>query len=186
MTVVVVWINGTFGAGKSTAGGCLIDRDPRLRLFDPEWVGYMLSNNLSGSDVADFQDLPSWRRLTPIVVDEIASVTGQLLIAVQTVLVQSYWWELSEGLQQLGHSVFHVVLDADADVIAARIDADEVETGAREWRLQHLDAYRRERGWMIEHADLVLDTTHLTPAATADEIWRHIAELLCSPSVRLR
>lgn len=107
---MIIWINGTFGSGKTTTGGLLADSDARLRTFDPEWVGYMLRNNLTDHEVTDFQQFESWRRLTPVVADEIVSVTGQSLVAIQTVLDESHWDELTSGLSALGHQVIHVVL----------------------------------------------------------------------------
>ena len=64
--LVIIWLNGTFGAGRTTTGRHLVQRSPRLRLFDPEWVGYMLRENLSDYPVADFRNWESWRVLTPI------------------------------------------------------------------------------------------------------------------------
>jgi adenylylsulfate kinase-like enzyme len=54
---VIIWLNGTFGAGKTTTGRLLSQRSQRLRLFDPEWVGYMLRENLGDYPVTDFPAL---------------------------------------------------------------------------------------------------------------------------------
>jgi hypothetical protein len=35
---VIAWINGTFGAGKTTTGTLLAERDDRLWAFDPGLV----------------------------------------------------------------------------------------------------------------------------------------------------
>jgi hypothetical protein len=37
-----LWINGAFGAGKSTTAGLLLESVEGARLFDPEYVGYLL------------------------------------------------------------------------------------------------------------------------------------------------
>lgn len=169
-TVTIVWVNGTFGAGKTTTGTLVADADPRLRVFDPEWVGYLLRANLSDLEVTDFQHYPSWRRLVPVVMDEVVAVTGQQLVAIQSVLVEDYWHEILSGLRALGHEVLHVVLEADDTAIRRRIDADEVEARARDWRIRHLDVYARSRAWMVAAADLVLDTTSLTPEQAADQV----------------
>jgi adenylylsulfate kinase-like enzyme len=39
---VIIWMNGTFGVGKTTTAGHLVAKSDRLRLFDPEEVGYLL------------------------------------------------------------------------------------------------------------------------------------------------
>jgi hypothetical protein len=89
---------------------------------------------------------------------------------VQTVLVQDYWKELQRGFVQLDVEVFHVVLDAEDAILTARIAGDQVERGAEQWRVDHLASYHSARSWMIARADLVVDTTCLTPAEVASQI----------------
>ena len=48
-----------------------------------------------------------------------------------------------------------------------RIETDEVEQQAREWRLEHVVAFERARGWLARSADVVVDTTDCGPEAVA-------------------
>ncbi|MDQ3627426.1 MAG: hypothetical protein M3419_01110 [Actinomycetota bacterium] len=115
----------------------------------------------------------------PVVADEIVSATIQNFVAAQSVLVEEYWRELTGGLVDLGHEVFHVVLDADADSLHARIDADGVEPEhIRPWRHRHVDMYQAARPWLIDSADLVVDTVSLDASATATYIHAAIAARL--------
>jgi broad-specificity NMP kinase len=156
---VIVWLNGTFGVGKTTTSSRLVALSDQLRHFDPEWVGYMLANNLTDHTVSDFQQYPSWRRLVPVVADEVIRFTGQDLVAAQSVLVEDYWREITRGLADLGHDVFHVVLDADADTLHARIDSDDAEPERiRPWRHRHVEVYQAALTWLRPAADLVIDT----------------------------
>ena len=175
---MIIWLNGTFGAGKTTTARRVAARDPRLRLFDPEWVGYMLVNNLADHEFTDFQQLESWRRLVPVVADEVVSVTRQHLVAVQTVLDEGYWRELRSGLVAHGHEVLHVLVEAGEEVMRRRIAADEEEPGAMRWRLDHLGAYAAARPWLTASADLVVDTTDLTPEDAADHVGKYVADRL--------
>lgn len=167
---VIIWVNGTFGVGKTTTAGQVVQKDPGLRLFDPEWVGYMVANNLSDHPVTDFQHHESWRRLTPVVADELIRFTGQDLVAVQTVLHEQYWDELETALIALGHKVFHVVLEADPDEVRRRIDTDEVEVTAKTWRHKHLPVYAEAREWLIDRADLIVNTSNVDPSEAARQI----------------
>ncbi len=48
---MIVWLNGTFGAGKTTTAAELQTLMPGARVFDPETVGYMLMANLADRPV---------------------------------------------------------------------------------------------------------------------------------------
>ena len=170
--VVIIWLNGTFGAGKTTTARLLAQRDQRFRVFDPESVGYLLRENLGDFPVGDFRDWESWRVLTPIVADELIRFTGQHLVAPQTVFEESYWDELIAGLAQRGHQVQHVLLEADDDVLRARIEANLIDADAGPWRLGHVSTYALARGWLSRRADAIVDTTDSTPAQVADRVWK--------------
>jgi hypothetical protein len=85
---VIIWLNGTFGAGKTTTAGLLRERLDGSRIFDPEHVGSMLAGNLRDLSFDDFQDLPPWRALVPPVLHEVQRFTGATVIAPQSVLVE--------------------------------------------------------------------------------------------------
>ncbi len=175
---MIVWINGTFGVGKTATAAELVALSPTLRLFDPEWVGHLLKANLSDQEFTDFQQLPPWRRLVPTVAEEIIRLTGQSLVTVQTVLNAAYWAELMDGCAGAGLDVFHVVLDAAPATLRDRIAADQVEAQARQWRLDHIAVYSASRGWMTDCADLDVDTTTLTPAEVAATVFHELEPLL--------
>lgn len=75
-----------------------------MRLFDPEWVGYMAANNLIDHEVCDFQQLMPRRAPPPLVADELIRFAGQHLVAVQSVLTQSRWDEILSGIRALGQT----------------------------------------------------------------------------------
>ncbi len=58
---VIIWINGGFGAGKTTLAEELQRRLPDAVVYDPEDVGLMLWKWIRPD--GDFQHLPSWREL---------------------------------------------------------------------------------------------------------------------------
>jgi len=167
---VIIWLNGTFGAGKTTAARHLAGRLANARHFDPELVGYLLMKALGDHEFKDFQDLPPWRELVPVFTEKIAGFTGQHLVAVQTVLREDYWHELTQGFKRTRLDIFHVLLHVDSDVLAERIRADEVEAKACQWRLDHISDYERARLWMESAADLVIDATNLPVVDVAEQI----------------
>ena len=145
-----------------------------LRLFDPEWVGYLLMNNLADHEFTDFQHLPPWRTLVPVVADEVARFTGQGLVAVQTVLHEPYWFELREGLETRGHDVLHVLLDAKPETLHRWIESDVEGVNIRRWRHEHVDVFMAARSWLLQAADLVVDTTQADEEAVAQVVSGHL------------
>jgi chloramphenicol 3-O-phosphotransferase len=164
---VIVWLNGTFGCGKTATAVELQSLIPSSRLFDPETVGYMLRPSLADHPVSDFQHWSPWRPLVVATATELARFTGQHLITPQTILARDYLEQIFAGLHDAGLAVFHVVLDADEKILRQRICASDE---ARAWRLAHLADYQAARPWMIAAADLLVDTGSRTPAAVAHQI----------------
>ena len=167
---MIIWLNGTFGAGKTTTARHLAGRLANARHFDGELVGYLLMEALSDHEFGDFQDLPPWRELFPVVTEKIAAHTGQHLITVQTVLREDYWRELTQSFERIPLDIFHVLLHVDSDALAERIKADELDPKACQWRLDHIADYERSRPWMESAADLVIDATNLPAADVAERI----------------
>jgi hypothetical protein len=166
----MLWLNGPFGVGKTATAHLVKQVQTGWRLFDPEWVGFMLRANLEGWPMDDFQDLPPWRRLVPQVARSIIDLTGDPLLAVQTVLDQEIWNDLRRGLADHRLKVTHVLLDVDDQALRKRIEADEIDPHAREWRLEHIGHYRSARPWLTATADLVIDTTDLPANEVATRI----------------
>jgi hypothetical protein len=131
-----------------------------------------LQPNLADYPVSDFQHWPSWRRLVIATAAELTRFTGSHLIAPQTVLDRPYLQEIVGGLRALDLSVFHVVLDADEAALRTRIEGSDEAT---QWRLDHLAPYRAARSWLIEEADLVVDTAPVRPAQAAQLIARRLS-----------
>ena len=73
-------------------------------------------------------------------------------------------------MSKQGLPVFHVALDCDEGELRRRIETDEIENEAMEWRLDHIGRFQEARSWLAEAADLVLDTTNLTPESAAATI----------------
>lgn len=167
MAGVIIWLNGTFGAGKTSTAAELLPRVPGVRLFDPETVGFMLRPNLADRPVTDFQHWEPWRTLVVATAAELARYTGQHLIASQTVLNRLYLRQIRAGLEAVGQNMFVVLLDASDDALHSRIEASDE---ARQWRLDHLATYQAAREWMARDCDLVVDTTMLPASAAAEKI----------------
>jgi predicted kinase len=171
---VIIWLNGTFGVGKSSTAQRLAAMVPGSRVFDPEAVGQMLRGVLVDRPVGDFQDWAAWRPLVAASLIEIARMTGQHVVVPQAVLKREYFDQIFAQLRAAELDTFHVVLDAADAVLRNRIETSDE---AREWRLTHLDEYQDARSWMIEAADYVVDTAASTPPQIARRIFTALPDL---------
>jgi 8-oxo-dGTP pyrophosphatase MutT (NUDIX family) len=178
--VTVVWINGAFGAGKTTTARELIELIPNSALFDPEVIGGALAHLLPPkrlAEVGDFQDLPIWRRL---VVDTAAAMLAELggtLVVPMTLLRQEYRDEIFGGLAARRIAVHHLLLAPAETILRERIAGREVppdvpdgEIRTRQWSYDHIEPYRAAlASWLTADAHPV-DTSALTPYEAAVRI----------------
>ncbi|MGM9381836.1 AAA family ATPase [Streptomyces sp. NRRL F-5008] len=167
---MIVWLNGTHGAGKTTTSTLVQELIPNSRVFDAEKVGETLMDITPGLPQTDnFQHWPPWRPLVVETARRVLDYTGGTLVIPMTVLVEQYWREISTGLTQHAIPIHHFVLHADQRTLRARIEGDTV-MGPSLFRLNHLEPYAEaSRTWLHEEAE-VIDTTHLTPAEAARQI----------------
>ncbi|WP_028806412.1 AAA family ATPase [Streptomyces sp. 303MFCol5.2] len=169
---MIVWLNGTHGAGKTTTSALVQQLIPDSRVLDAEKVGETLMDitpGLPGPGTDNFQHWPPWRPLVVETARRVLDYTGGTLVMPMTVLVEQYWREISAGLAQHAIPVRHFVLHADQETLRARIEADTV-LGSSRFRLAYLEPYAEAaRTWLHGEAEVV-DTTHLTPAQAASRI----------------
>lgn len=176
---MIVWLNGAFGAGKTTAARELVDLIPGSMCHDPELIGNGLRLMLPRKrldEVAGYQDLPAWRRLTVETGAAVLGEVGGTLVVPMTLLEQEYRDEIFGGFAARRIPVRHVLLHVEETILRARIAArDEVpgNTGvgasARDRSLAHLGRYADALPWLTADAHVV-DTSELTPRQTAERI----------------
>lgn len=171
---MIVWLNGTFGVGKTTTSAKLIKALPDSRIFDPEDVGHMLRPVLDSVRVGDFQEWTPWRGLVVETAVQVLGYVGGTLVVPQSVLVESFWREIHSGLEKAGIPVRHFVLHADHDTLIDRIENDALPAGVRQWRRDHLTAYRDALPWLEREAEVV-DTSRLTPDGVTELISSSVA-----------
>lgn len=177
---VIVWINGAFGAGKSTLAQALHDRLPDALAFDPEYLGELVRRWVPGP-VADFQDVPLWRRLTAEFAIGLYRDYGALMIVPMTIVDPGYRDEVFGLVERAGIDILHVFLDVPADELRRRID-DQVlrpedphqDAEARRFRLASVDRCVAARA-RLPHGTLVLRGDQFTPDQLADWVLAEMA-----------
>ena len=166
---MIVWLNGTHGAGKTTTSTFVQRLIPDSRVFDAEQVGGVLMDIRPGLPETDnFQHWPPWRPLVVETARRVLDYTGGILVIPMTVLVEQYWREISAGLADHRIPVRHFVLHADQETLRGRIAGEHVIPSP--FRLKYLEPYAEAaRTWLHAEAEVV-DTTHLTQAQAAEQV----------------
>jgi predicted kinase len=170
---VIIWINGGFGAGKTTLARELHRRLPDAVVYNPEDVGLMLWKWMPPN--GDFQHLPSWRELVVATALSLRRHHADTLIVRMSLIRDAYRAEILGGLADAGEQVLHVFLEVDAGVLRERLNARVTHPGrdwdqaARELGLTGVDemvaaAARQPTGTLLLRSDT------LTPAELADEV----------------
>lgn len=119
---MIVWINGAFGAGKTTAAFELHRRLPGSFVYDPEEVGFFLRKNMpEACHTADFQDMPLWRSFNYQVLKELHESYDGTVIVPMTLVEPAYFEEIVGRLREDGVPVVHVILWAGRETILKRL-----------------------------------------------------------------
>lgn len=135
---MIVWINGAYGAGKSTVAQLLDANLEDSYIFDPEEVGNCVRESKPKSLWRDdFQDYPSWREMTYFLLKELYGMYEGTILVPMTVLNENYLKETIGRLEQDEIPVLHFILMAGREQIASRI----LERGEDEdcWCMRQID-----------------------------------------------
>jgi hypothetical protein len=171
---VIIWLNGGFGAGKTTLAEELHRRLPAAVVYDPEDVGLMLWKWMPPN--GDFQHLPSWRELVVATALSLRRHHADMLIVPMALIRDAYRAEILGGLADAGEEVLHVFLETDAGTLRERLrtrillpDNPEAEQAARVFGLDQVDAgvaaaTRQPAGTLLLRSD------RLTPEELASEV----------------
>ena len=171
--LVIIWLNGGFGAGKTTLADELHRRLPDAVVYDPEDVGLMLRKWMQPN--GDFQHLPSWRELVVATALSLRRHHAETLIVPMSLIRDDYRAEILGGLADAGEEVLHVFLEVDAGVLRERLNARVTEPGtdwdqgAHKFGMTGVDEMVAAAGRQPA-GTLVLRSDRLTPAELADEV----------------
>lgn len=176
---MIIWVNGAFGAGKSSAAREMLDLIPESHLFEPEVLGGCLRQMLPEKrlqEITDYQELAIWRRLVVETAAALLQEVGGVLVTPMTLLSQDHRDEIFGGLAARGIQIRHVLLDTGETILRERIRTRSDQPGdartterTRRWALDRVPEYAEALGWLTRDAHVVR-TDGLTPRQTAERV----------------
>ena len=150
----IIWINGSFSAGKTTVANLLIEQLPNSFLLDPEVIGIVLRDCLVPASLypGDFQDLSLWRTFTREAVLDAAERSNGAIVVPMTVARPDYFDEII-GQARERVRLDHYTLLASRDTILSREASRQDDTG--DWAAKTVDRVlpELESSRYAEHLD---------------------------------
>lgn len=136
---MIIWINGSFGVGKTTTSNELHKKLKYSFIYDPEMAGEFIWNNLPEciSRKGDFQDILIWRNFNYEMLKYMHEIYHGTIIVPMTLVNKEYYDEIIGRLINEGISVQHYILTAEKSTILNRLaKRDEVYNS---WAVQQID-----------------------------------------------
>lgn len=136
---MIIWINGAFGAGKSSVAENICKRLDDAHLYDPEQVGYFLWDNFPPEmkRKGNFQHISLWREFNKQILKYIDNNYTGILVVPMTIYIKQYYDEIVGQLINENVEVKHFILTASKQTIINRLvkrgDGDNC------WGAQHID-----------------------------------------------
>ena len=163
---MILWLNGAFGAGKTTAAWELRRRLAGSFVYDPENVGYFLRKNAPEvCRTEDFQDMPLWRTFNVEMLRELHGTCRGPVIVPMTLVNPAYYEEIIQRLRGEGIPVEHVILYASRETVLGRLKKRSLGFMNREaFAVEALDRCleffdRRPEGVRIETDGMTVERT---------------------------
>lgn len=138
---MIVFINGPFGVGKTTAANLLVERLPNAMLYDPEEVGFLLRNVLSPIEERyDFQDYSLWPKTVVEFAGRLTEEYGRDLVIPMTLSNRDRFEYIITGLREIDPDIHLFCLTASEAELRRRIFSRPESGGGHEWCLSHMES----------------------------------------------
>lgn len=135
---MIIWINGAYGAGKTTIAELLHSEIAGSYLYDPENIGDFLRDNLPKQlQKADFQDHSEWRAWNVHILKKLNKEYPGDIIVPMTVYKKTVVDELFTGLRQANLKVYHFQLEVSKETLLERLQ--ERSPALITWETERVD-----------------------------------------------
>ena len=165
--IMVIWLSGAYGVGKSTVAKVLAKKLENAMIFDAEEVGNAVRGNYPNAPYGYiFEDYPLWADFCRRLIRDVHDTFGKNIIVDMTLVRKSSKETIIDGLKKDGIDVYFFVLTASRQTIHDRI----LVRGEGEdcWCMENLDM-AMEKSAALDGA-VYIDTQGVDPDAIAEQI----------------
>lgn len=135
---MIIWINGAFGSGKTSAAYELDRRLTKSYVYDPEEAGFFIRDNIPPEiKQDDFQNYPMWREFNYKILKYIHSKYDGIIIVPMTITDENYFKEIIGKLRKDNIELKHFVLMANKDTLLGRLK--KRGEGGKSWAAKQID-----------------------------------------------
>ena len=167
--LMIIWLNGAFGSGKTTTAFELNKRLSKSFVYDPENLGSFIRHNIPKNLHKDnFQDHDQWRYFNYDLLKYIAESYDGIIIVPMTIINIEYYQEIIERLKKDGIRLDHYILYANKKTLNRRLNK-RLELGETFARVQMDDC--------IEFFDnIVTEYKIYTDQLNVDQVVNEVAQ----------
>lgn len=103
--MMIIWINGAFGSGKTQTAFELHRRLKPSYVYDPEKMGFAMRSMIP-PDIAedDFQSYPLWREFNYSMLSYLSDTYQGIIIVPMTITNDQYFHDIISRLRQIGRA----------------------------------------------------------------------------------
>lgn len=174
---MILFINGSFGIGKTTVGRILRQRLAGSVLYNPEWTGSVLMRlpiKFQGSGTDDFQDIDLWRKSVVRGIKIFRIFARETVIVPMAFYRKDYLDEVVGEIHKFDNEVRVFCLKASFKTILKRLEklGKKIESGEDNWSI------RKANECIEYHKDgafgEAIITDELNAVEVADEILKRL------------
>jgi len=164
---LIIWVNGAFGSGKTTASYELNRRIANSFVYDPENVGFFIRKNVPKTMLKNnFQDHEIWREINFSILQSICNEFSGIIIVPMTIINPQYFNEIINKLRSTGIEVKHFTLLANRETLLKRLKSRG--EGKNSWAAKQMDTCIASLSQ--DMFNLHIHTDNLTPEDIIDRI----------------
>ncbi|MBX7169805.1 MAG: AAA family ATPase [Pyrinomonadaceae bacterium] len=176
---MILFINGSFGVGKTTVGRILKKQIKGSVLYNPEWFGSVLMRlpiNFRGSGTDDFQDLDLWRKSVVYGIKLFRFFARETVIVPMAFSRKDYFEEILREISQFDNKIRIFCLKAGFEIIVKRLQhrGEKIEESENNWTI------RKARICLKAHKNDFfgesIDTTGINAGEVAAEILKRMSK----------